>query len=191
MAQDFSTAWRRLYGDTAVLGFALRTLEIPWVRFHSLPESKRYADSEAEFEVLLGRSNALGDQVFCGGSACWLVVNKYGPQDTHLQAYAELIREYALLPAFQVRWKFPGDDDEDAFDYHFHAGLLEWSAGAFDPLLKKIANDEVDAVWMSAETGAVFAPYDGGIDLFPPTYDEAARLKAQFSEWLSDHPEGL
>jgi hypothetical protein len=46
-------------------------------------------------------------------------------------------------------------------------------------------------MWVSATTGAVFAPYDGGTDLFLPTADDVASLKREFSDWLSDHPGGL
>ncbi|MCJ0874668.1 hypothetical protein [Streptomyces sp. AP-93] len=38
-----------------------------WVRFHSLPESKRYAEDEAEYAVLLNRYNTVLDDLFSGG----------------------------------------------------------------------------------------------------------------------------
>ncbi|WP_327374506.1 hypothetical protein OG393_11190 [Streptomyces sp. NBC_01216] len=38
-----------------------------WVRFHSLPESKRYAENEAEYAVLLDRYNTVLDELFAGG----------------------------------------------------------------------------------------------------------------------------
>jgi hypothetical protein len=44
---------------------------------------------------------------------------------------------------------------------------------------------------MSRKTGKIFAPYDGGFDLFPSPGEEVAQLKSRFSEWLSSHPEGL
>lgn len=37
-----------------------------WVRFHSLPESKRYPDSEREYGIVLDRYNAVLDELFAG-----------------------------------------------------------------------------------------------------------------------------
>ncbi|RLK61106.1 hypothetical protein CLV68_1621 [Actinokineospora cianjurensis] len=37
-----------------------------WVRFHSLPGSKRYPGSRAEFEVLPHRHNTVLDELFSG-----------------------------------------------------------------------------------------------------------------------------
>ncbi|WP_455771132.1 DUF3885 domain-containing protein [Streptomyces hirsutus] len=38
-----------------------------WVRFHSLPESKRYAEDESEYAVVLEGYNTVLGEVFAGG----------------------------------------------------------------------------------------------------------------------------
>ncbi|MGW1495223.1 DUF3885 domain-containing protein [Streptomyces sp. NPDC002402] len=37
-----------------------------WVRFHSLPESKRYPESEDEYAIVLDRYNTILDELFAG-----------------------------------------------------------------------------------------------------------------------------
>ncbi|MFI5613828.1 hypothetical protein [Amycolatopsis sp. NPDC051903] len=37
-----------------------------WVRFHSLPESKRYAENEGEYDIVLRRYNSVLDELFRG-----------------------------------------------------------------------------------------------------------------------------
>jgi hypothetical protein len=62
----------------------------------------------------------------------------------------------------------------------------------FDKLLTAIADDEVDFVfWMNRENGAIFAPYDGGFDLFPSTDAQVDELKKSYPDWLSSHSQGL
>ncbi len=46
-------------------------------------------------------------------------------------------------------------------------------------------------MWISSSTGAVFAPYDGGFDLFLPDAGMALELRRRHPDWLSDHPLGL
>ncbi|WP_425586206.1 DUF3885 domain-containing protein [Streptomyces sannanensis] len=48
---SLDAAWESNWPGTLPLGHLLRSAwPDRWVRFHSLPESKRYADTEAEFK---------------------------------------------------------------------------------------------------------------------------------------------
>jgi hypothetical protein len=69
--------WRRAGGfDGAVapapaecppVGYKLRdAYRDVWVRFHSLPESKRYAEDESEYTVVLERYNTVLAELFAG-----------------------------------------------------------------------------------------------------------------------------
>jgi hypothetical protein len=44
---------------------------------------------------------------------------------------------------------------------------------------------------VSEATGRVYAPYDGGADLFVETEAERDALRTKYSGWLSTHPSGL
>lgn len=64
--------WQRHWPDCPPVGYKLRTPhQDVWVRFHSLPGSKRYAETEteteAEYAVVLERYNTVLDELFAGG----------------------------------------------------------------------------------------------------------------------------
>ncbi|WP_446689018.1 DUF3885 domain-containing protein [Rhizobium laguerreae] len=45
---------------------------------------------------------------------------------------------------------------------------VRWQEGSFDDLLTARADDETGpTLLMNSGNGAIFAPYDGGFDLFP------------------------
>lgn len=57
MTDDLLRLWEQRWPDCPPLAHELKSsYEDRWVRFHSLPESKRYAETEDEYEVLLGRT---------------------------------------------------------------------------------------------------------------------------------------
>jgi hypothetical protein len=83
-------------------------------------------------------------------------------------------------------------DDPDDPVWSFFVRRERWQAGASDAKLLSIADDAPRrAVWMRCDNGAVFAPYDGGFDLFPTSWEAVSQSKASWPDWLSDHPAGL
>ena len=68
----FEQFWRDSYGEFPPVTYRLRYefFDSRWVRFHSLPESKRYPESDTEMEIVLERANILADRVLgIGGLA--------------------------------------------------------------------------------------------------------------------------
>jgi len=57
----FQEFWGNNYGDIPPLTHILRDelLTDKWFRIHSLPDSKRYADNDAEMKIILNRQNTL------------------------------------------------------------------------------------------------------------------------------------
>lgn len=191
---SFETAWRKAYPSCEPIGYRMRLAgERHWLRFHSLPLSKRYAETDDEWRILLRRQNILANAVLGAGSSCWLVQTCWRtPEgvvdiaDAHDPFRAT--REQGLAFAFNFR----DEDDEDATPWDVNAALVTWDEGRFDDLLRDVADERAaPTLWMSAETGSVFAPYDGGVDLFLTDRAMVERLSARHSDWLSSHPDGL
>lgn len=190
---DFDTIWNRFHSGHAPVAHLMRhTGAKHWVRFHSLPESKRYADNDDEVAVVLQRSHAMADLVL-GDAPAWLVQGRAEWPDMdepiiELSDSHATIREFGLQPSPHI---YPeGDEDEPA--WRPYAARVQWVADRFTPLLRRCAEDlEGPTLWISEATGGVFAPYDGGADLFLPTVDEVARAKTRWPDWLSSHPAGL
>jgi hypothetical protein len=188
----FQQIWSRFHDGLTPTGYGLRDGGADnWVRFHSLPSSKRYADTDDERRTILQRHKLLAAEVL-KSDPCWLVqthwITPAGMTDlADVHDPFAATRQFDLQPAFEF-----ADDDEDAVCWRVHAGRTRWTDGAFDELLTSIAEERAGpTLWISETTGSVFAPYDGGVDLFLAKPEQVEALKATHGDWLSDHPAGL
>ena len=192
----FETFWRDAYGIIPPLGYRLREhfVDSRWVRFHSLPESKRYADSDAEMETILERANALADRVLGDGAECWMIANNVPEQAEMLAKHHP--KQQLVSDIFGLKeshsWKDPYEAPEDQFLWITYARECLWQHGEFDQAIKMIADDiDTGVLWVSKQTKEVFSPYDGGTDLIVQDSRSVHSLKIEFSNWLSAHHEGL
>lgn len=70
---DLLEWWKENYGKYAPLGHVLRFQKAEhWVRIHSLPKSKRYPQTNEEYDILLQRHNEVGDYLFNPNEPCIL-----------------------------------------------------------------------------------------------------------------------
>lgn len=191
---DFEQAWKLRYPNSFPVGHMMRDADEPnWLRFHSLPYSKQYAESAKEKKILLARQNKLADEVLVPGNPIWLVQACWEARKGVREA-SIADEEFRACRKYGLAWSFrflvdEGDDEEHA--WNVHAGRTVWRTGEFDELLWAIADDQTRAIWMSVPTGAVFAPYDGGVDLFLPSQQMVQELRLRHPMWLPDNPEGL
>lgn len=140
--------------------------------------------------IILNRQNIIAGEIIGNGKACWMVsyLYVYDEDDSsdHFwrNNHTSLFEKYALTPVFRIYVP----EDECHFD--IFARKTVWLADTFDEALRDIANDEVRALWMSDTDGAIFAPYDGGMDLILPDPLSITNLSLKFSDWLSSYPGG-
>jgi hypothetical protein len=134
--------------------------------------------------------NALATRVLGINSACWMVAS-YPTYEGQLYGYDHCIRtEFGLEEAFS--WQDSFVEPEDQIMWKTYASECRWRPGKFDAAIHLVADDkEAAALWVSKETKAIFAPYDGGTDLILPNSENVNILKKEFSDWLSTHPHGL
>jgi hypothetical protein len=140
-----------------------------------LPESKRNAENDSEGATILWRANAIGDRLLGAGSPCWLAEARFDDEVSDPNSSVE----------------FREMDNGEELVWRVDVRPVEWRTGAFDAKLRAIADDELQALWMRRSDGTVFAPYAGGFDLFPRSFDDVETLKEERSDWLSSHPSGL
>ncbi|AYV44865.1 hypothetical protein CFHF_07370 [Caulobacter flavus] len=193
---QFQDLWARFHEGHRPIGYRLRQGGAAnWVRFHSLPESKRYAETDEERGIILRRQNALAAELFAS-DPCWLVQTHWTTPDGVIDVADQndpfaATRQFNLEPAFAYV-DDEDEDDEDPSSWRVHAGVTRWTDRVFDELLADIAEDRAGfTLWMSEATGSVFAPYDGGVDLFLAEAEQVAALKAKYRQWLSSHASGL
>lgn len=156
------------------MGWKLRDTAALWVRFHALPQSKRYAENATERAIILSRANMLGTALLGVGTPCWIVEARADEAEGH----GEFIGSY--------------EEEEDAPVWRYYVREQDWISGAFDTEIAAIADDgPAYVLWISRETGGIFAPYDGGFDLFPSSEGDVEHLQTTYREWRSDREDGL
>ncbi|WP_332604478.1 DUF3885 domain-containing protein [Acinetobacter sp. ESBL14] len=197
MTHSFQTQWDRFYPNKLPIShYLIQDFPQFWFRIHSLPESKRYADTTAEYELLLNRHNKIITDCFGDDASIFIVSGHYFSHSRNNKAYD---------PAFILPYKFhleqeinlkllnPEDYDDDEEDSFFRPCTVEvtWQENQHNDLLKKIADDELRAFMISFEQNIIVAPYDGGIDFI--IFDEVKRndLRNKYQDWLSPRADGL
>ncbi|HEY0084431.1 MAG TPA: hypothetical protein VGB65_00830 [Allosphingosinicella sp.] len=186
--QRFEEEWARYRAGCPPIAWMLRAYDaVPWLRFHALPESKRYPESKAERAIVLSRANELGERVLGPGTSTWQIETLFKmpaeadamPATTRVSGAGELAGE---VP----------DPDNPGERWEYYITESRWRAGAFDRLLIEITKVRPKRImWFSRQNGAAFAPYDGGFDIFPSSFEDIAALKRDYADWLSPHPGGL
>lgn len=182
---DLTDLWQQHWPDCPPVGYKLRDpYRDVWVRFHSLPESKRYAENENEYAVVLGRYNAVLDELFAGGDVyvitpVWTTEADVPPLRPDATYWQSLLVE--------------NDPDPELRTYcHLFAARRPWRYGCLDELLRDIADEKVAGVLVTdMQMRRIHHPYDGGADVFLTTPEERDLTRERHANWLSSSPSGL
>lgn len=152
-----------------------------WLRIHSLPDSKRYPEDEAERQIVFDRHSRFGLALLGESARCLVIQSRFNG----FQRSEELMPELDWTQIHRV-----GESDEDAWDSWMAHTI--WDAETFRTLLLAIADcREAHIAFVSETTDGVFVPYDGGADGFSFDTARIQRLKEEFAPWRSAHPLGL
>ncbi len=194
--RTFETAWNHFHSGQVPVSHLMRHAEVEhWQRFHSLPKSKQCPDSKAEMKTVIARANVMAYATL-GREDAWLVTSAFEDDDGCIEPPGPEIerwlqsrerrqkrrfQRYALRPT-GMSFREDGEDGVLAI----YAAPVRWGDLRFVPLLREIAMDAAHSswLWMSNRTGAVFAPYDGGADLFLPTAADVVQARSRWADWL-------
>ncbi|ENV79159.1 hypothetical protein N7574_07260 [Acinetobacter ursingii] len=196
MSHSFQSQWDTVFPNKVPISqYLVQYFTKSWFRIHSLPESKRYADTTEEYELLLNRHNEIITDCFGENTSIFIVSGHYFSLSNMNQAYD---------PIFNLQYKFhlekeinltqtnpeDYDDEEDLF---FRPCSIEvnWQPNIHNDLLTRIADDKVKAFMISFEQNIIVAPYDGGIDFI--IFEDMKRnaLRDKYKNWLSPRADGL
>lgn len=194
--EEFQQLWTLNYPDTVPISHLFKhDYADRWFRIHSLPESKRYADNDAEWEVLLSRQNELMTDLLGADGPVFLVTGDYCGRDeeeTQPRSREEVFKRYAFtrLDAIDV-FKLDLLLHEEVEIYKPAYAPTIWKQGGHDELLREIADDNARAFFVSFDKQVIIAPYDGGIDVVVKDSATKEHYKAKYRDWLSDREDGL
>jgi hypothetical protein len=188
---NITQATAAAFGDLPPVSHLLRRAILDrWLRVHSLPQSKRYAETDVEYEELIRRHNAVALEIL-GSDDAVLFLHAWGTAEDFRTAFSEFDWASQLGLESVVPTAYPSTDVDDPSVVV--AGFsIRWSPGRWDSLLRDVANDRLPSVvLLNPTTCEAYAPYDGGADLFLAHPDRVATLAMRWAAWLSDRPDGL
>lgn len=175
----FLDFWVHHYPETPPISYLFKHhLNKRWARIHSLPESKRYAQTPEEWRELKRRHNAIIDHLIPQRTQIRVVTNYLDPDNYIFKAFAPVV----VLGNFGIA----GEDEPQFSCFEFRA---TWESNSLNPLLTMIAQDKMRAFIIGAD--CLIAPYDGGIDVILPDPQTCLAFKLRFSDWLSKRDDGL
>lgn len=197
-AEEIQKLWRINFGDCPPASYLFKhQLTDRWIRIHSLPESKRYAENDSETAELLKRQNTILFDVIGNDSECFLVGGNYS--DSPLEENLKHCPAFGNFH-FQEFVKFPKQDfdpdileqDEEPIYLSLLFSTYKLNEGDLNKILLCVANWEIINFFVvNFERQHIFAPYDGGVDLVLSNSDERDEFKTKYKDWLSIHPSGF
>lgn len=198
MTEPFEQQWNDHFPNKVPIPYVFKFyFSEYWFRIHSLPESKRYADTQNEELLLLDRQNQIITDCFGLDTSIYLVTGNYFTLDYFQPEYdRRKIISYNLIESPSINLHqidpeyFDDGDENDGCFMPLYTQVI-WEPKKHDDLLLKIANDEIEAFLISFEKNIIVAPYDGGIDFIIWDDKFKKQLKKKYSDWLPSNAEGL
>ncbi|WP_007509911.1 MULTISPECIES: DUF3885 domain-containing protein [Pseudofrankia] len=192
-ASTLTQSWERRWPECPPVAHWLRD-RYPdrWVRFHSLPESKRYPTDETEYAIVLRRHYTVLSALAPGPDL--LVVTSEWTENVEPGSPVWPTRSQIAPRAWH--WRTVLEEPDEAPEWRsytqLYAEVMPWRQGAIDAVLRAVANDELANVILAPiDLGWLYHPYDGGADVILPTRERRDALKVQYRAWLSRHSLGL
>ena len=195
-AEQFNKFWASAYLDTVLIQHHFRhNFSERWFRIHSLPESKRYAEDDNEWEILLDRQNKIISDLLNGNSNFLLITGGHSSEgyiELHPIEEVDSIKEISFVSLNPIDLNKVSPDEYDKGQFYTPMfSEQNWQSQKFDSLLKDIAVDNLRAFFISVDNELIIAPYDGGVDFILKDTKTRDFYKQKYSSWLSARQYGL
>lgn len=184
--------WCEIHGEVAPIGFVLRSIyKDIWLRFHSLPDSKRYPESEEEMQEVVHRAKTVANALFEPDEPIIVLTSNWYFEDTEYPESVQIIGEPTQSGSAVFRVNKASVAPE--FDDYFITWAREdaWPPAYFEKLVREVAvGNEALICFISPRSGNICYPYDGGMDIFVPSEAQRQSFSLQ-SDWRSKLISGL
>ena len=178
-----TASWEQRWAGHRAVPHELRGARDRWVRFHALPESKRYPATAAEHEIVLARHRTLVAELLDGPDLL-LMTAGYSDRPVPLPADRDA-RTMALDPAARY-WRSSCLSDDVGYEswLHLHVSRITWPDERVDGLLRHVADGELaDVLLADPRLRWLYHPYDGGMDVLLPASAERDALRERHAGW--------
>jgi hypothetical protein len=174
--------WAKCWPDSLPIAHELKELfEDQWVRLHTLPDSKRAPESDAEWAVATDRHNTVLAELASPGDDLLVIMSVVAPNPAPAEPDVDF---WTAVP-----WHYA---DPDLLFAHLYVTTEEWAPGALDELLRLAADQQIGGVIIAPlDLAWLYHPYAGGVDIILATPDARDALSARYADWRSRHPSGL
>lgn len=191
-SQVFKLLWQLKFPEAYPIGYELKYIyKDRWFRIHSLPNSKRYAETEKEYQIIFERQNEIINDLVGEGEEIILVFGLYKMKGEHSNETE--ITEFGVFQKVDKLelHKIRPEENETACYFDIYAKKSIWQSNKLNHLLKAIAEDETRMMIIYPKRNRIINPYDGGVDLILESKELRNRYKEKYKQWLSKHPKGL
>ncbi len=181
--EEFYKCWILNYPQTPPISYLFRhNYSHRWFRIHSLPKSKRYADTDEEWKILLTRQNEIITELL-GLDTPVLLVIEY--EEEIFESYS-----FTLLDNIDLS-KFNSEEYDEINAYKLAFTETIWKPNNHNKLLREIADDRMSAFFVSFEKNIIIAPYDGGVDFILKDILTRDFYKDKYRQYLSAREDGF
>lgn len=190
--EQFKTYWTKTYPDSYPIDYELKTIfSNRWFRIHSLPDSKRYAENDDEYKIILSRQNRLISDLFQSDDFIIVIgFYNYDLSSPLTDDYFDLDKFHKIdtLALHKIR---PDEYQDDEVYYEIYMKPDNWESDKLNDLLTKIADSEIRAMLVNSTKNIIVVPYDGGMDIILPDTKTRDDFKIKYKDWLSSREDGL
>jgi len=194
--ESFNELWFSNYPDTVTISYLFKhDYSDKWFRIHSLPQSKRYAENEAEWKILLARQNEIITDLLGLDTPILIVTGEYNWGDQrviHITDEEEIFKQFQFVRLDNIDLHKIDKEQYDEPDLYRPAfAETVWKPSCHDQLLREIATDNVRAFFISFDKKVIVAPYDGGVDFVLKDSLTRDFYKNKYKQYLSEREDGM
>lgn len=130
-----------------------------WVRFHTLPKSKRYPEKPTEYETILHRHNTLLSELKPEGKII-VLTSEWSNADNDSRLMNASVDKGAHL--WMTILENADEDETGTRSYRYvYASQKKWHSNVVDNILRAVADDTITGVYLAPEDLRwLYKPYD-------------------------------
>ena len=194
--EKFQNLWNIKYPKTLPISHLFKNdYSDRWFRIRSLPESKRYAENETEWNLLLSRQNEIITDLLGLDTPILLLTGEYNWGDSsviHLTDEEEVYKLFKFTRLDNIElYKIDSEQYDEVEIYTPAFAETVWKPNYHDNILREIASDNIRAFFVSFDKNIIIAPYDGGVDIVLKDSLTKENYKNKYKPWLSQRDDGL